>query len=91
MSILRSFLAEYDESDDASVWFNKLKEVAAANGFAADTKAYKASPESYKGSVADVAEVLRIAVTGKANTPDLWTIMQILGGAETRRRIEKEL
>lgn len=91
MSILRSFLAEYDEADDASVWFNKLKEVAAANGFAADTKAYKASPESYKGSVADVAEVLRIAVTGKANTPDLWTIMQILGGAETRRRIEKEL
>ena len=48
---------------------------------------YKANPEAYKGSVSDVAEVLRIAVTGKANSPDLWTIMQIFGERRTRERI----
>lgn len=50
-------------------------------------KDYKQNPEGYKGSVSDVAEVLRIAVTGRANTPDLWTILQILGEKETRARI----
>ena len=86
--ILRGFLAAYDFSDDAQVWFSKVKELAGSLGFAAEMKDYKATPEAYKGSVADVAEVLRIATTGKANTPDLWTIMQILGEPETRARIE---
>lgn len=90
-AILQSFLNGYDHADDSSVWFNKLKAVAAENGFAAETKEYKANPEAFKGSVADVAEVLRIAVTGKANTPDLWTILQILGEAETRARIHAEI
>lgn len=49
---------------------------------------YKANPEAYKGSVSDVAEVLRIAVTGRANSPDLWTIMHILGDERTRDRIK---
>lgn len=51
-------------------------------------KAYKADPSAYKGSVADVAEVLRIAVTGHANTPDLWTILHILGEEEAAARIK---
>ena len=54
-------------------------------------KEYKANPENYKGSVADVAEVLRIAVTGRANTPDLWTIMQILGEKDTRERVQNAI
>ena len=54
-------------------------------------KAYKACPENFKGSVSDVAEVLRIAVTGKANTPDLWSIMQILGEKETAKRISEQI
>ena len=54
-------------------------------------KDYKANPENYKGSVADVAEILRIATTGRANTPDLCTIQQILGEEETRARIEEQL
>jgi len=90
-NILRTFLSDYNEADDSVVWFEKVKKAAAENGFAADMKAYKADPSAFKGNVADVAEVLRIAVTGKANTPDLWTIMQILGGDETRARIEREL
>ena len=86
-ALLDSYLSSYDHGDDAQVWFAKLKEVAAANGFAAEMKAYKADPSAYKGSVADVAEVLRIAVTGHANTPDLWTILHILGEEEAAARI----
>ncbi len=90
-AILAGFLRRYDEMDDAQVWFSKVKEIAAENGFAAEMKDYKANPEAYKGSVSDVAEVLRIATTGRANTPDLYTIMQILGDAETRARIQAEI
>ncbi len=85
--ILRDFLACYDPADDAQVWFSKLKQIASAHGFAAEMKDYKAAPENFKGSVSDVAEILRIATTGKANTPDLWTIQQILGEEETRARV----
>ncbi|MCI9504339.1 MAG: glutamate--tRNA ligase [Clostridia bacterium] len=87
--ILKSFGEQYSYSDDAQVWFSKVKEVAASLGFAAETKDYKANPEAYKGSVADVAEVLRIALTGRANTPDLWTVMQILGEEVSRKRLQK--
>lgn len=85
--ILERFSEKYDFSDDAQVWFAKVKETAGALGFAAEMKDYKANPENYKGNVSDVAEVLRIATTGKANTPDLWTIQQILGEQEVRARI----
>ena len=88
--ILNAFLATYDYNDDAQVWFSKLKEVAASLGFAAEMRDYKANPEAYKGNVSDVAEVLRIAVMGRANTPDLWTVMQILGAEETKKRIQGE-
>ncbi len=54
-------------------------------------KDYKLNPQNYPGSVSDVAEVLRIAVTGKSNTPDLWSIMQILGDSETRARLERAI
>lgn len=90
-AVLHAFLKSYDFSDNAQVWFSKVKEVAGSLGFAAEMKDYKANPEAYKGSVADVAELLRIAVTGRANTPDLWTIMQILGETETRARIEEAM
>ncbi len=86
-AILKAFADSYRYSDDAQTWFGKLKEIAASLGFAAEMKDYKQNPEGYKGSVSDVAEVLRIAVTGRANTPDLWTILQILGEKETRARI----
>ena len=86
-AILEGFLATYDEKNDAQVWFSKVKELAANLGFAAEMRDYKANPAAYKGSVSDVAQVLRVAVTGRANTPDLWTIMQILGEERTRGRI----
>ncbi|MCI8500190.1 MAG: glutamate--tRNA ligase [Clostridia bacterium] len=90
-AILRAFLQTYCAADDAQTWFGKVKAVAEQEGFASDMKEYKARPEDFKGSVSDVAEVLRIAVTGKANTPDLWTIMQILGEKETVKRISEQI
>ena len=90
-AILTKYLESYNHVDDNSTWFNKLKEIADSLGYASDMKAYKAAPETFKGNVADVAEVIRIAVTGRANTPDLWTIVHIMGEAQMRERIETVL
>lgn len=86
--ILDSFAEVYDESDDNQTWFAKVKEVAANHGFAAEMSAYKANPENFRGSVSDVAEILRIAVTGMSNSPDLCTIMGILGKERTVARLK---
>ena len=85
--ILTDYVAAYDYADDNQGWFNKLKAVAEANGFATDMKAYKANPEAFPGNVSDVAEIVRIAMSGLTNTPDLWTIMQILGEERTFARL----
>ena len=74
---------------DNSAWFDKLKKVADNLSFASDMKAYKANPENYKGSISDIAEVVRIAVTGRANTPDLWTIIHIIGEDAMKAKIER--
>ena len=85
---LEKFLVTYDTADDMNGWFEKVKAVAREIGYADDMKAYKADPEAYRGSIADVSMFLRVAVTGKLNAPDLYTVMQILGRDETVRRIE---
>ena len=87
--LLKAYLDSYSHEDDNSVWFDKLKAIADSNGYASDMKAYKAEPEKFKGNVSDVAEVVRIAVTGHANTPDLWSIVHIMGEDQMRQRIEK--
>lgn len=86
--ILTAFSEIYDEKDDNSAWFEKLKTVAGNYGFATDMKAYKVDPTAFAGNVSDVAEMLRIGATGLANTPDLWTIMQILGKERTLKRLQ---
>ena len=90
-TILTAFKEVYDYTDDCSAWFDKVKATAAANGFATDMKAYKADPTAFPGNVSDIAEMLRIATTGLSNTPDLWTIMQILGAEKTIARLEKAI
>ena len=85
---LEKFLVTYDTADDMNGWFEKVKAVAREIGYADDMKTYKADPEAYRGSIADVSMFLRVAVTGKLNAPDLYTVMQILGRDETVRRIE---
>ena len=89
--LLKAYLDSYSHEDDNSVWFDKLKAIADSNGYASDMKAYKVEPEKFKGNVSDVAEVVRIAVTGHANTPDLWSIVHIMGEDQMRQRIEKIL
>ena len=89
--ILEGFKASYSYADDMQAWFEKVKAVASESGFATDMKAYKADPTAYPGNVSDVAEMLRIATTGLANTPDLWTIMQILGAEKTVERLNKAI
>ena len=64
-----------------------MKQITAQIGFAADMKEYKANPDAFPGSVADVSTFLRIAVTGRSNSPDLYTVMQILGYERTVSRI----
>ncbi|MBQ8311511.1 MAG: glutamate--tRNA ligase [Clostridia bacterium] len=86
---LEQFLASYDPADDMNAWFEKVKGIARAIGYADDMKAYKADPTAFRGNIADVSMFLRVAVTGKLNAPDLYTVMQILGEDETRARITR--
>ncbi len=90
-AVLTGFLDSYDEGDDMNVWFEKIKKIAAALGYAADMKEYKADPQAFKGSVADVSMFIRVAVTGKMNSPDLYTVMHILGKERTEARLRAML
>jgi len=85
--VIDAFMQVYDPADDNQTWFAKVKEIASNQGFASEMSAYKQNPEAYKGSVSDVAEILRIAVTGMSNSPDLCTIMGILGKENTLKRL----
>ena len=85
---LQSFLDCFDIADDSAVWFDKVKAVTEKLGFTTDMKAYKADPEAFPGTVADVSTFIRQAVTGKTNSPDLYTVMQILGYDRTVSRIK---
>ena len=89
--VLKRFLAVYDPSDDSGVWFDKVKAITEAIGFTIDMKAYKADPTAFPGTVADVSTFLRQAVTGKTNSPDLYTVMQILGKEASLARIQNTL
>ena len=64
-----------------------IKEVAGNCGFATDNKAYKANPEAFKGNVADACAIIRVAITGRNQTPDLYSIMKVLGEKEVENRI----
>ena len=87
--VLKAYKEVYNETDDKVQWFERVKSVCAPLNFCADMKAYKQNPEQYKGNVADLSTIIRVAITGKRNTPDLCAIMQILGKEEVEKRIEK--
>ena len=88
VSVLEKYPTVYDENDEQDVWFNKIKELASSLGYAADMKEYKKNPENFKGSVADIAMILRIAVTGKTVSPDTYAVMKILGAKKVDERIK---
>ncbi len=84
---LSDFISSYDTSDDMNSWFEKIKNISSEIGYAADMKEYKANPDAFKGNVADVSMFIRVAVTGKMNAPDLYTVMHILGKDTVESRI----
>lgn len=87
--ILDLYAEEYfNIDDDKQTWFNKMKEVAGKMGYAKEVKEFKANPEQYKAHVGDVSTVIRIALTGRTNTPDMYEIMQVLGKEEVISRLK---
>lgn len=88
---LEMFLDTFSETDDMNSWFEKIKAIADSLGYASDMKAYKASPESFKGNVADISMFIRVALTGKMNAPDLYTVMQIMGKDKVCERINNTI
>ena len=88
---LNRFLEKFDITDDANTWFEKVKTITTDMGFTTDMKAYKADPTAFPGTVADISTFIRQAATGKTNSPDLYTVMQILGYERTVARIRTVL
>jgi glutamyl-tRNA synthetase len=86
-ALLNGYLATYKHADDQSEWFGKIRALAEANGYAAKPKDFKKEPDRYKGHVGDVSTVVRLAIMGRRNSPDLWEIQQILGEERVRRRV----
>ena len=87
-SALSSFIDSFDINDDMNTWFEKIKALGEGLGYTSDMKAYKADPSAYKGNVADISMFIRLAVTGKLNSPDMYSVMQILGKERVIARIE---
>ena len=81
----------YEENDDKQTWFNKIKELSGEMGYAKEVKEFKAEPEKYEAHVGDVSTVLRIALTKRTNTPDMYEIMQVLGKDEIIKRFKKAM
>ncbi|MBR3908746.1 MAG: glutamate--tRNA ligase, partial [Clostridia bacterium] len=86
-AILTEYIKVYDDNDDKDTWFNKIKGLCEPLGFTPNVKEYKQNPESFKGHVGDVSTVIRLAVTGRRNTPDLCSIMRLLGKDEVIKRL----
>ncbi len=88
--ILKTYIEKYfDISDDKETWFNKIKDLSEEKGYAREVKEYKANPENYKGHVGDVSTVIRVALTTRHNTPDLYEIIEVLGKETVVNRIKK--
>ena len=86
-ALIKDYISVYLEEDDKDAWFQKIKELCEPYGFTPNVKEYKQNPESFKGHVGDVSTVIRVAVTGRTNTPDLYTIMKLLGKEKVLSRL----
>lgn len=88
-AILEDYLATYDHSDDNETWFGKIRTITEERGYAVRPKDYKKNPDAYKGHVGDVSTVVRLAITGRRNSPDIWAIQQVLGEEKTIARVKQ--
>ena len=88
--ILKLYVEKYyDINDDKQTWFDKMKDLAEELGYAREVKMFKQEPEKWPGHVGDISTVIRVALTGRQNTPDLYEIMNVLGTEEVKRRLNK--
>ena len=88
--ILSSYIEKhFNINDDKQTWFDKMKDLAEEMGYAREVKEYKQEPEKYKGHVGDISTVIRVGLTGKCNTPDLYEIIQILGENKVTERLKR--
>lgn len=90
-TVLEAYLNEYNHADSKDEWFNRMKALCEPLGFTPNVKEYKKNPELFKGHIGDLSTVIRIAVTGRRNTPDLYSIIQILGEDKTKARLKNAL
>ena len=90
-AILEAYLSTYDHSDSQEDWFNKIRAIATDLGYAAKPKDYKKTPDDYKGHVGHVSTVIRLAIVGRAQSPDVWAIQQIMGEEMVRSRINRQI
>lgn len=90
-AVLKAYQSVYDTAQDKQEWFDTVKSICADLGFSPDVKAYKADPAAFKGHVGDVSTVIRIAITGRRNTPDLCSIMQQLGAEVVNQRLSEAI
>ena len=89
-TILKTYISKYyDENDDKDTWFNKIKELTDELGYCSNMKEYRNNPDNYKGSVADISTVIRVAMTTSTMTPDLYEILRLLGKKRIEDRINK--
>jgi len=86
--IIEKYIEVYDPTDDKQTWFNKVKDVAEELGYAREVKEYKQSPDNWPGHVGDISTVIRVSLTGRRNTPDMYEIMQVLGKDEVMKRLK---
>lgn len=89
--VIKEYINVYNSNDDKEMWFNKMKDVAEKCGYAREVKEYKADPEKWPGHVGDISSVIRVAITGRRNTPDLYEIMNVLGNDEVIARLNKAI
>ena len=91
IEILEQYKEIYDGDGKAEDWFPQVRDMAEALGYAKAPKIYKKNPEEFKGHVGDVASVIRVAATGRRNTPDLYEILQTLGTDEVMKRFDNAI
>ena len=87
--LTKYFNEYYNENDDKDTWFNKMKELTDNLGFCSNMKEYKENPTKYKGSVADISNIIRVAITSLTQTPDLYIILKLLGTKRLKERLAK--
>lgn len=90
-NILERYLKGYEHSDDSGTWFDKIRQIANDLGYAVRPKDYKKDPDNFKGHVGHVSTAIRIALTGRSTSPDIWTIQQIMGQKMVEQRLTKAI